>query len=109
MEFDGMSVGEFFRNSVPPFADRSLPGRSGDKQIPELIERGRRGVEIFYQRLEHRLRASPFVGGPAFSIADITALCVVDFAAFAGLPIPDVNQHTQAWHQKVSVRASAKA
>jgi glutathione S-transferase len=109
-EFDGMfAVGEFFRNSVPPFGDRSLPGRSGDKQIPELIDRGRRGVAIFYQRLEDRLGASEFVGGASFSIADITALCVVDFAAFVGLPIPAGNHHTQAWHQKVSARSSAVA
>lgn len=110
MENDGLAaVGEFFRNSAPPMANRALPGRSGDPQIPGLIERGKRSAGVFYDRLERRLQDSEFVAGSSFSLADITGLCVVDFAGFAGLPIPDGNEHTQRWHQAVSSRPSAKA
>lgn len=110
MELDGMaSVGEFFRNGAPQMAGRALPGRSGDAQIPALIERGKRNVGIFYDRLEARLAASAFVGGKSFSLADITGLCVVDFATFAGMPIPEGNDHTKRWHESVSSRPSASA
>ncbi len=110
MEFDGMSaVGEFFRNSAPPLADRGLPGRSGDAQIPGLVERGKRSVGIFYDRLEKRLADSEFVAGSSFSLADITGLCVVDFATFAGMPVPEGNTNTQRWYKAVSSRPSASA
>lgn len=108
MELDGINaVGEYFRNSMPPMANRSLAGRSGDPQIPELVERGKRSVGIFYDRLEKRLAESAFVGGKKFSMADITGLCVVDFATFAGFPIPEGHEHTKRWHENVSARPSA--
>jgi len=108
MELDGMNAaGEFFRNSMPTMADRGLPGRSGDAQIAGLVERGKRSVGIFYDRLEKRLAESAFVGGKDFSMADITGLCVVDFATFAGMPIPEGYEHTKRWHHTVSARPSA--
>jgi glutathione S-transferase len=110
MQFDGMNaVSEFFRNSVPPMAGRGVPGRSGDPQLEGLVERGKRGVGVFYDRLEKRLAESKFVGGEHFSLADITGLCVVDFATFAGFAIPEANQHTRRWHKSVSSRPSAAA
>ena len=110
MELDGMSaIAEVFRNSAPPMADRSLPGRTGDAQIPALVERGKRGAQLFYERLEKRLAESEYVGGKRFSLADITALCVVDFGGFAKLGIPESHAHTQSWYAKVSARPSAKA
>lgn len=110
MEFDGMhAVRDYFRNSFAPMADRGFPGRSGDPQIPALVERGKRGVGIYYDRLEKRLSESRFVGGDRFSMADITGLCVVDFAVFAGFAIPGTSVHTRRWHESVSSRPSAAA
>ncbi len=105
MELDGMNaVGEFFRNSAPLFKDRVIVGRSGDAQIPALAERGRRSVGIFYERLESRLAESEYVAGPRYSLADITALCAVDLAAFAGVPLPEDKTRTRQWYETVSAR-----
>ncbi len=108
MEFDGLNpTGEMFRNSFEAFKNRGLPGLQNVKAIPELASRGRAGVNRFYERLETRLADSAYVAGDRFSIADITGLCVVDFASFAKLNIPENNSHTRRWHEKISSRPSA--
>jgi glutathione S-transferase len=111
MEFDGMlAVGEAFRNSFPAFKNRGLAGVPYMvKAIPELAERGADSVQRFYGQLERRLEESQFVAGARFTIADITALCVVDFAEFANLPVPEGNIRTKHWHAAVSARPSAAA
>ncbi len=111
MEFDGMlAVGEMFRNSFPDFSNRGLPGVTDTvKAIPELVERGTASVKRFFARLERRLGETEFIAGDRFTIADITALCVVDFASFAKLPIPEGNKNTKHWYATVSARPSATA
>jgi len=110
MEFDGLNpTGEMFRNSFDPFKNRGLPGLENVQAIPELAARGKAGVERFYERLEHRLSQSSYVAGERYTIADITALCVVDFASFAKMGIPEANTNTKRWHADVSSRPSAKA
>ena len=110
MEFDGLNpTGEMFRNSFDPFKNRGLPGLENVQAIPELAARGKAGVERFYERLEHRLSQSAYVAGERYTIADITALCVVDFASFAKMGIPETNTNTKRWHADVSSRPSAKA
>ncbi len=110
MEFDGLNpTGEMFRNSFGPFKNRGLPGLSDVQAIPELAARGRAGVERFYKRLEQRLGETTYIAGERYTIADITALCVVDFASFAKMGIPEGNTNTKRWHEDVSSRPSAKA
>ena len=110
MEFDGLNpTGEMFRNSFDPFKNRALPGLENVQAIPELAARGKAGVERFYERLEQRLSQSAYVAGERYTIADITALCVVDFASFAKMGIPEANTNTKRWHADVSSRPSAQA
>ncbi len=109
MENQGMAcIGETFRNSAPPFATRGLPGRDGDAAIPALVDRGKRGVDMFYSTLERRLSESPFVACDAYTLADITAFCAVDFASAVGMGIPDGNTKTRAWYEKVSARPATQ-
>ena len=111
MEFDGMTaVSEVVRNSIPAFSSRGLPGVTQPvAAIPALVERGTQSVKRFYDRLEQRLKESEYVGGNRFSIADITAICVVDVAKNRiNLPIPGENKQTQRWYEAVSARPSAK-
>jgi len=111
MEFDGMTaVSEVIRNSIPVFSSRGLPGVTQPvAAIPALVERGTQSVKRFYDRLEQRLKESEYVGGSRFSIADITALCVVDVAKNRiNLPIPAENKQTQRWYEAVAARPSAK-
>jgi len=103
------AVMEAFRNSTPGLKGRALPGPHDYEQLPALAERGRLRVRHFYEQMDARLAESEFVAGPHYSIADITALIAVDFAARAKMPIPENLSHLRRWHAQVSARPSAKA
>jgi glutathione S-transferase len=110
IEFDaGQPVVDAFRNSYPPYAERAVPGRTGIKAIPELAERGKARLVDFYPVIDRRLAESEYVAGPAFSIADIALLCIVDFAGAVRLPTPEGLEHFSRWHAQVSARPSSKA
>ena len=112
MEFDGlMGAAEAFRNAFPGFAKRGLAGNAGTVDaVPALVERGKNSVQRFYERLNEALGESEYVAGDAFTIADITALCTIDFAAGAArLPIPEHCENLKRWHAAVSARPSAAA
>lgn len=105
MEHSGMqSVIYAFRNGYKDFALRGVVGREGDKIIPELIERGRNGIKIFFKRLEKQLSKSEYVAGNFYSMADITGLVVIDFAKYADFKIPSKNINTLEWYEKVASR-----
>jgi glutathione S-transferase len=110
VERDGFfAVAEALRNSSPAFKGRALPGADDYEQIPALVERGRARVGRFFRTLDARLAGHRFVGGEAFSIADITALVAVDFARWIRLTVPEDLSHLLRWHAEVSARPSAKA
>jgi glutathione S-transferase len=103
------AVVEAFRNFTPGMKGRSLPGPDGYEQIPALAERGRARVLRFFTSMEVELAGRAFVCGPHFSIADITTLVTVDFAARIKLAIPEGSVHLRRWYDDVSARPSAKA
>jgi glutathione S-transferase len=103
------AVMEAFRNATPGLKGRALPGPHDYEQIPALAERGRLRVQHFYEQMDAQLAQSEFISGPRYSIADITALITIDFAARAKMPIPADCAHVQRWHTQVSARPSAKA
>lgn len=112
MEWDGLlGAMEAFRNAFPGFASRGLGGNVGTVEaIPALAERGKQTLRRFYQRLDADLAKSRYVAGDTFTIADITALCTIDFAARAArVPVPDECANLKRWHAEVSARPSAKA
>ncbi len=51
----------------------------------------------------------PYVAGDRFTIADILALCTIDFGKVVALRIAPHQHHLQAWHERVSARPSAQA
>src|SRR5688500_16841600 len=60
--------------------------------------------------LDQELAARPFLAGERFTVADITALCALDFAKIIQVRIDPANQpHLARWHQSVAARPSAKA
>ncbi len=79
------------------------------KQFNDFGESNREGAEAAFRWLDRELEGRTFVMGDYFSAADITALCTVDFAAFAGLEMPAGTPHLHAWHERVSARPSAAA
>lgn len=102
-----LAIAEAFRNHTKGFIGRALPGPEGYEQIPELAERGRLRVQHFFKRLDERLAGSEYVAGDVFSIADISAMVTVDFAAWIKLQVPDDATHLQRWYELVSGRPSA--
>ncbi|MFG0874585.1 glutathione binding-like protein [Aeromonas media] len=49
------------------------------------------------------------MAGDRFTIADILALCTIDFGKVVALRIAQHQHHLQAWHERVSARPSAQA
>lgn len=110
IEWDGFLAGaEAFRNASPAFADRGIPGVNGVPAIPALAERGRQGLHRFMDRLEAILSTSEYIAGNRYTIADITGLCVVDFAAWVKIKPSDSHPHIRRWYGSVSSRPSAAA
>ncbi len=107
-EWEGMqAIAEYYRNSKGSFTDRSLPGYSKSlQQIPELIERGQARLEVFYEKFNAQLADNEYIAGDRFSVADITTLCTIDFAAFSKLGIPENCANLQRWYELVSKRSS---
>jgi glutathione S-transferase len=80
------------------------------EQIPAAKIQGEQGARAFYRRLDGQLANRQFMAGDAFSVADITALCVIDFAAAMVELKPDAELgQLWRWHEEVSTRPSASA
>jgi len=104
-----MAMMDAFRNATKGMVDRALPGPESYAQIPELAERGRKRVLQFFYRLNDQLEGNAFVAGDAYSMADISAMVLIDFAAWIKLAIPDDAEHLKRWYAEVSKRPSAAA
>ena len=110
MEWDGLlAVAEVFRNSNAVFANRSISGTDGVPAVPGLVERGRASVARFFAALNDTLGRSEFVVENNFTIADITAFCVVDFAKWIQIRAGDEHPHIRRWFEQVKARPSASA
>jgi glutathione S-transferase len=67
-------------------------------------------VKNFFADLDARLEEVPFVAGERYSIADITAMVTVDFAAKAiNFAVPEEHAALKQWYDHVSKRPSAAA
>lgn len=105
-----LAGGESVRNSHPAFADRALPGYAvPTPQIVELVERGRMRYYEFLERSETHLAEQSHLAGEAFSVADITAFCAIDFWRKFRLPLPEAHPNLTRWFESVGHRASASA
>jgi glutathione S-transferase len=110
MELNGFTAaGEAFRNAVPAFVDRALPGTEPVAQIAELAERGRERLPRFYANLDEILANSAYIAGDSYSIADITALVAIDFAGWVKIAPDPALANLADWYGRVSSRPSATA
>jgi glutathione S-transferase len=110
-ELDGFAaVMEAIRNSAPGLKGRALSGPHDYEQIPALAERSRLRVRNFLADLDARLREVRYLAGDAYSVADITALAAVDFAAKAiGEQVREEHAALRRWYAEVAARPSATA
>jgi glutathione S-transferase len=79
-------------------------------QIPAAKERSDKLVNDYYARFNTELGQREFMAGPRFTVVDITALCMIDFAmTLVQLKPAESLTNLWRWHAEVSARPSAKA
>jgi glutathione S-transferase len=91
-----------FRHLNPFWKDRL-------EQLPDygaLAQRKARGAMAWFDR---ELASRPYMAGPRYTVADITAQCALLLGKGTGMPIPDELQNLGRWWALVSARPSARA
>jgi glutathione S-transferase len=71
---------EVLRNGSEAFKGRAVPGIEPFEQIPALVDRGRRRIGLYIDKLDRRLDESEYLAGDRYSYADISAYVTVGFA-----------------------------
>jgi glutathione S-transferase len=97
------TVAHVFRHTHPAMKELEVP------QVPAWAEANRPRVLDFLRLLDAELAKRPFVAGERYTVADITALCAVDFMKPARIAVPEELTNVRRWHAEVSARPSAKA
>jgi glutathione S-transferase len=95
-------IGMCFQHTSGYFKDRMTP-------VPEYGEVCGINATGYLKVLEKRLAETEFMAGDSFSIADITALCAIDFARVVGISIADDQVNLQRWYKQMNERPSAQA
>jgi glutathione S-transferase len=98
-----MPVAFAFRHSHPRMAHLEVP------QVREWGEANVPKVKEMLRYLDGELEDRPFIAGERFSVADITALCAIDFMKVIKLKLDDDHPSLGRWHADVSARPSASA
>lgn len=97
------AVASAFRHGHPAMAHLEVP------QVKEWGEANKpRALEIVAM-LDEELAGRRYVAGDTYTVADITALCAVDFMRPARIARPEGLKHLERWYAEVSSRPSAKA
>ena len=109
-----LAFGEYFRNTHPDFADRGLPGSAElIPQVPALVDRAKARARRFYKKIDDQLSRNQYLAGDTYSVADITALCAVDFGGWSEMghdsELAADCPNVQRWYGEVSSRPSAAA
>jgi glutathione S-transferase len=97
------TVAHVFRHSHPAMKDLEVP------QVADWAEANKPRVADFLSILDAQLKSNRFVTGGHFSVADITALCAIDFMKPAKVAMPEGLDNLKRWHAEVSARPSTKA
>ena len=79
------------------------------EQCPEYAEVAKRRALQNLAWLDEVLAGREFIAGERFTVADITALCGVDFGKVSKITIQPEQKNLARWHAAVSARPSAKA
>lgn len=79
------------------------------EQCPEYAEVAKRRAVKNLAWLNEVLAGRRFIAGERFTVADITALCGLDFGRVSKIAIAPGQKNLARWHEAVSARPSAKA
>ncbi len=100
---------EIFRNITQVFRNTHDFFKGRVTQVPAFGEACREDGLKRLAWLDEVLADRAFVAGERFTIADITALCGIDFGRVVKLGIQPDQKHLARWYEAVSSRPSAKA
>jgi glutathione S-transferase len=100
---------ELFRNVTGCFQNTHQFFAGRIPQVPEYGEVCRKAARARLGWLDGELASRPFVAGERYTIADITALCAIDFGRVSDIRIQPEQKNLARWHEAVSSRPSAKA
>lgn len=104
-EWNGFApVGDVLRNTAKGMKDRAITGTHDFAQIPELGDRGRARVRLFFDELDTRLGETEYLAGSRFTIADIMAIVAVEFAHWIKEDPADGQSNLKRWRDAVSAR-----
>lgn len=78
-------------------------------QVPQWGEVSKKAANANMNLLDSHLKDSTYLAGDNFSIADITALCAIDFGRTVKIAIPDDCENLKRWYDMMSERDSSKA
>ncbi len=95
-------VGMCFQHTTGYFKDRMNP-------VPEFGREAGINASKYLHILDKRLAKSKFIAGDTFSIADITAVCAIDFARVVKIRISEEQTNLKRWYKEVSMRPSMSA
>ena len=99
----GAMFAAIFRHTHPAMAALEVP------QVPEWAAANRPKMDDYLAFLDRELATRPFIAGDNFSIADISALCVIDFLRPARVVVPETLTHLHRWRAEVSARPGVVA
>lgn len=100
------AVAESLRNAAPAMAGRALTGPVDYDQIPALIERGATRFDHFMDMLDRHLADRAFIATDRFSLADISAYIVIDFARVIRRQPGAGHPHLIRWRDSIAARPS---
>lgn len=87
-----------------------LVAAEGGAQVPAAAAFNREIIARFFRWFDRELDGHTFIAGEPFSIADISALCMIDFAtALVGIAVDPALVNVARWHATVAARPSAQA
>lgn len=80
------------------------------KQAPEFGTIMRELLAERFAWVDSELATRSYLAGDRFTVADITAMCGIDFGKVCDVRIdPALHPHLAAWHKRVSDRPASKA
>lgn len=96
-------IAQVFRNSHKFWVGRI-------EQAPDFAQIMRKQVTARLEWLEQELAKRHYMAGDRFTVADITALCALDFGKVSEIRInAETQPNLTAWYRRVNERPSTKA
>jgi glutathione S-transferase len=100
---------ELMRNVTGCFQNTHDFFKGRIEQVPAFGEVCRKNARTRLAWLDGEMARRPFIAGDRYTIADITALCSIDFGRVVDIRIADDQKNLARWYEAVSTRPSAKA